>query len=129
MTVRSTRPTAEVGVQVRDQGEGMDVEVLRRVFERFYRGESAAGVPGSGLGMSIVKEIMDIHGGRIGIVQPSPGTGTDRDIMASARRPRAVDAPGVPLYDARPRQILWWLASVPPRRSAVNPARPGREQR
>ena len=45
------------------------------MFERFYRGESASGVPGSGLGMSIVKEIMDIHGGRVGIVS-RPGHGT-----------------------------------------------------
>jgi len=62
-------------VQVSDEGEGMDEEVQRRVFERFYRGETAAGVPGSGLGMSIVKEIMDIHGGRVGIVS-RPGVGT-----------------------------------------------------
>ena len=75
VTVQLVEADAEVGVQVRDQGEGMDDEVLRRVFERFYRGESAAGVPGSGLGMSIVKEIMDIHGGRVGIVS-RPGHGT-----------------------------------------------------
>ncbi len=75
VTVGLVAADAEVGVQVRDQGEGMDEEVLRRVFERFYRGESAAGVPGSGLGMSIVKEIMDIHGGRVGITS-RPGRGT-----------------------------------------------------
>ena len=75
VNVRLVESDSEVGVQVSDQGEGMDDEVLRRVFERFYRGESAAGVPGSGLGMSIVKEIMDIHGGRVGIVS-RPGRGT-----------------------------------------------------
>jgi signal transduction histidine kinase len=53
----------------------MDEEVVQRIFDRFYRGESAAGVPGSGLGMSIVKEIMDIHGGRIEISsKPLQGT-------------------------------------------------------
>jgi signal transduction histidine kinase/HAMP domain-containing protein len=85
VTVQFVESDAEVGVQVRDQGEGMDEEVLRRVFERFYRGESAAGVPGSGLGMSIVKEIMDIHGGRVGIVS-RPGHGTNVTLWL----PRAV---------------------------------------
>ena len=56
------------------QGEKL-FELKERLFERFYRGESAAGVPGSGLGMSIVKEIMDIHGGRIEIAsKPLQGT-------------------------------------------------------
>ena len=73
--VRLVASAAEVGVEVRDQGGGMDEEVVQRIFDRFYRGESAAGVPGSGLGMSIVKEIMDIHGGRIEISsKPSQGT-------------------------------------------------------
>jgi signal transduction histidine kinase len=66
---------SEVGVRVRDRGEGMDEETQRRIFERFYRAESTAAVGGTGLGMSIVKEIMDIHGGRIDIAS-APGEGT-----------------------------------------------------
>jgi len=66
---------AEIGVRVRDRGEGMDEETQRRIFERFYRAESTAGVAGTGLGMSIVKEIVDIHGGRIEI-ESAPGEGT-----------------------------------------------------
>lgn len=65
--VRLVANADEVGVEVRDQGGGMDAEVVRRIFERFYRGEATAGVSSSGLGMSIVKEIIDIHGGRIEI--------------------------------------------------------------
>lgn len=73
--VRLVASAGEVGVEVRDQGEGMDQEVVRRIFDRFFRGESTAGVSGSGLGMSIVKEIMDIHGGRIEIAsRPLRGT-------------------------------------------------------
>jgi signal transduction histidine kinase/HAMP domain-containing protein len=73
--VRLVANVDEVGVEVRDQGGGMDAEVVRRIFDRFYRGESAAGVPGSGLGMSIVKEIMDIHGGRVEVAsKPLQGT-------------------------------------------------------
>ena len=73
--VRLVESAGEVGVEVRDQGEGMDEDVVQRIFDRFYRGESTAAVSGSGLGMSIVKEIMDIHGGRVEIAsRPLQGT-------------------------------------------------------
>lgn len=75
VVVRLVAGESEVGVEVRDQGSGMDEEVLRRIFDRFFRAEAAAGVHGSGLGMSIVKEIMDIHGGRVEIrSRPQRGT-------------------------------------------------------
>jgi len=87
VTVQLLAAGDEVGVQVEDAGAGMDEEVLSRVFERFYRGESAASVPGSGLGMSIVKEIMDIHGGRVDIVsQPERGTTVTLWLPRAAKR-------------------------------------------
>jgi signal transduction histidine kinase len=75
VSVRLVAGGDEVGVRVEDRGEGMDEETQRRIFERFYRAETTAGVAGTGLGMSIVKEIMDIHGGRIEI-ESAPGAGT-----------------------------------------------------
>jgi len=60
---------------VQDRGDGMDEETQRRIFDPFYRAETTSGVAGTGLGMSIVKEIMDIHGGRIEIAS-APGRGT-----------------------------------------------------
>jgi signal transduction histidine kinase len=67
--------SGEIGVRVQDRGEGMDEETQRRIFDPFYRAETTSGVAGTGLGMSIVKEIMDIHGGRIEI-DSAPGRGT-----------------------------------------------------
>jgi signal transduction histidine kinase len=75
ISIRLVAGPGEVGVCVQDRGEGMDEETRRRVFERFYRAESTAGIAGTGLGMSIVKEIVDIHGGRIDIAT-APGAGT-----------------------------------------------------
>ncbi|MGB5131536.1 MAG: ATP-binding protein, partial [Steroidobacteraceae bacterium] len=75
VAVRLVACESEVGVEVRDEGSGMDEEVVRRIFERFFRGDQAADVPGSGLGMTIVKEILDIHGGRVEI-SSRPGQGT-----------------------------------------------------
>jgi signal transduction histidine kinase len=73
--VRLVEAADEVGVEIRDRGGGMDEETQRRIFDRFYRGEATAVVAGSGLGMSIAKEIIDIHGGRIEIAS-APGAGT-----------------------------------------------------
>jgi signal transduction histidine kinase len=56
---------ARLGLRVRDQGIGMTPEQVARVFERFYRADASGSIPGTGLGMSIVKEIVDIHGGEI----------------------------------------------------------------
>ena len=75
IVVRLVAAACEIGVCVQDRGEGMDEETQRRIFEQFYRAENASGVAGTGLGMNIVKEIMDIHGGRIEI-ESAPGRGT-----------------------------------------------------
>lgn len=55
-------------IDVRDHGIGMSDETIARVCERFFRVDSSGNIPGAGLGMSIVKEIMDLHGGAISIV-------------------------------------------------------------
>jgi signal transduction histidine kinase len=54
-----------IGLEIRDQGIGMTPEQLQRVSERFYRADASGSIPGTGLGMSIVKEIMELHGGRL----------------------------------------------------------------
>ena len=64
------------GVAVRDQGLGMTPAQLTRCFERFYRADTSGKIPGTGLGLCIVKEIIDLHGGRIDI-QSTPGRGTE----------------------------------------------------
>lgn len=64
-----------VGVQVRDEGIGMNAEQLSRVCERFYRADASGKIPGTGLGMSIVKEIVELHGGEVEL-SSAPGAGT-----------------------------------------------------
>jgi PAS domain S-box-containing protein len=64
-----------LGIRIRDYGIGMTAEQLGRVFERFYRADTSGKVPGTGLGMSIVKEIVELHGGRVGL-ESQPGKGT-----------------------------------------------------
>lgn len=55
-------------VSVRDNGMGMSPEQLTRVFEKFYRGDASnTGIPGTGLGMSIVKYLIEAHGGEVAV--------------------------------------------------------------
>jgi signal transduction histidine kinase len=66
---------ARVGIEVRDQGIGMTPEQLARVGERFYRADGSGKIPGTGLGMSIVREILSLLGGELAITS-TPGAGT-----------------------------------------------------
>jgi PAS domain S-box-containing protein len=66
----------EVQVAVNDQGIGMTPEQASRVFEKFYRGNSAdTAVGGLGLGMNIARQLVESHGGRIW-VDSTLGVGT-----------------------------------------------------
>ena len=66
---------SQVAVRIVDQGMGLTPEQLKRVGERFYRADASGQVPGTGLGMSIVKEIVDIHRGCVEI-ESQLGQGT-----------------------------------------------------
>jgi signal transduction histidine kinase len=68
------------GISVQDQGQGMTSEQLDRVFERFFRADASGTTPGTGLGMSIAKEIMEIHGGEI-LVESDFGVGTSVTLL------------------------------------------------
>ena len=61
-------------LSVADTGPGIPADERERVFDRFYRGESA-GATGSGLGLSIVKRVADAHGAKIDLAAPDHGTG------------------------------------------------------
>ena len=52
-------------VTVTDEGPGFDPADVPYIFERFYRSDAARSQPGSGLGLSIVKQIVDDHGGEV----------------------------------------------------------------
>ncbi|MEI2680000.1 MAG: HAMP domain-containing sensor histidine kinase [Burkholderiaceae bacterium] len=64
-----------VGIEVRDHGIGLTPEQIARVGERFYRADASGNIPGTGLGISIVKEIIELLGGRMAIAS-EPGHGT-----------------------------------------------------
>jgi two-component system sensor histidine kinase MprB len=61
--IEVTRDGGSVRVEVLDRGPGIAEEDLARVFDRFYRAPAARSLPGSGLGLSIVREVATTHGG------------------------------------------------------------------
>jgi signal transduction histidine kinase len=60
-------PSGPVEITVADRGPGIRREDLPKLFEPFFRGRDAAtaGVPGSGLGLSLVRHIAEAHGGKV----------------------------------------------------------------
>ena len=83
---------------VRDRGPGIAPADLPYVFDRFYRAASARGVPGSGLGLSIVRQVAESHGGTAR-AESAPGGGTlirlrlpDRGLPDRGRPPERASA-------------------------------------
>jgi len=71
-----------VAISVRDTGEGIPPEHLSSIFDRFYKVDAArgAGAGGSGLGLSIVKAIVERHGGSVR-AESTPGQGTTMRVL------------------------------------------------
>ncbi len=77
-TVRIAGQSVEAGykVTVSDEGMGMTKEQLKQVFDKFYRADNAdTAIQGTGLGMTIVRHIIEAHGGQVW-VESEPGKGT-----------------------------------------------------
>lgn len=93
-----------VGIQVQDAGIGISPPDLARIFERFFRADTSGKIPGTGLGMPIVKEIVDLHGGEV-VVDSVLGQGTVVTLWlpvgAFGDRP---GMPGAPAATDRPVQ-------------------------
>ena len=64
-----------VRLSVCDSGPGISKDARERVFERFYRGENNQHIIGSGLGLSIVKRIVELHNATIHFSEPESGQG------------------------------------------------------
>jgi len=77
VSVRAEKDGAEVRVSVRDQGMGMDAKELKKIFTKFYRTRraEASGEVGTGIGLSIVEQIVAHHGGRMEVTS-EPGKGS-----------------------------------------------------
>ncbi|AOO79932.1 sensor histidine kinase [Bosea vaviloviae] len=91
ITVSAARSGGHVRITVSDQGRGIPAEVKEKVFDRFESHSLGSNHRGVGLGLSIVRSIVELHGGRVEL-DSAPGRGT--------RVTAVFPSEGLPLSDA-----------------------------
>jgi signal transduction histidine kinase len=74
VTVAAEAAGQAIEVEVADTGSGIPATDRERVFEPFFRGDASRGSAGSGLGLSICRAIIEVHGGRIWLNSTDRGT-------------------------------------------------------
>lgn len=62
-----TRNDSSVIVAVKDNGCGISKEIGKKIFEKFYQGDTSRSKEGNGLGLALVKKVIDILGGEISV--------------------------------------------------------------
>lgn len=65
-----------VYICISDNGIGIDGSEMKNVFDGFYRADSSRSIKGSGLGLGIVKQIVEKHGGKVWLKSDGIGKGT-----------------------------------------------------
>ena len=80
VAVRLTEGIEGVTVLVRDNGIGMNGDTLRHIFEKFYQGDSSRKSEGHGIGLALVKKILDLCGGHISVTS-AEGEGSTFKIL------------------------------------------------
>ena len=67
VSVRTHNSDNRVEIRILDRGPGIPEKDLKLIFDRFHRVQSSASVPGTGLGLPIAKELIELHHGSIGV--------------------------------------------------------------
>lgn len=95
VSVSATLDRGNAAVSVEDRGLGIAEADRARLFERYYRGGNVAGIVGSGIGLYLVKTVLDLHGADIA-VESVPGQGSRFTVripaLSDARAPLAAAA-------------------------------------
>jgi two-component system OmpR family sensor kinase len=65
--IRAFEADSEVVIEVADTGSGVPHDEVEHIWEELYRGNQARGIPGSGLGLALVRAIAERHGGAVSL--------------------------------------------------------------
>jgi signal transduction histidine kinase len=84
--VSLTRRGGDLVLEVADTGPGIPPEDMERVTERFVRLEQSRSRPGSGLGLSLARAVMEFHGGRLELSAKNPGLSVRMIFPGDSRR-------------------------------------------
>jgi two-component system OmpR family sensor kinase len=79
-------------VTVEDHGIGIPAADLGRLFERYFRGSNVSGIVGTGVGLNLVKMVVDLHGGDIA-VESQEGKGSRFTVRLRIKPPPHADRP------------------------------------
>lgn len=98
INVRSYREQDRVVVSVADTGEGIEAEFMGRIFERYAQADpsSIRNHGGLGLGLSIVKHLVELHGGEVRVSSAGKGKGSEFQISLPLVADQQGDVDGVP---------------------------------
>ena len=77
MEVRLERIESHIELAISDTGQGIEADFLPHVFDRFQQSDSSSTRRhgGLGLGLSIVRQLVELHGGTVTALSPGPGEG------------------------------------------------------
>jgi signal transduction histidine kinase len=74
IAVDAVTATDEIVVAIADHGIGIPATDIDRLFERYHRGSNVSGIVGTGVGLYLVKMVVDMHGGAV-TVESKEGDG------------------------------------------------------
>ena len=80
-------------VTVQDKGLGIDEEELPKMFTRFFRAKTSTGIPGTGIGLNLVKALIELHDGKIS-VKSRKGLGSIFTVQIPVNGPSHCEKPG-----------------------------------
>ena len=113
----------ELVFRVRDNGMGIDNEELHQLFEPFYQVKTPSESPNSGLGigLTLVKKIVDMHGGYVEVFSDGPGKGSEfivrlpGVIKTDAAESSSSTLNGEAAWNPRNARYWWWtIIATPP---------------
>jgi two-component system sensor histidine kinase SenX3 len=84
--INARRSGNEVSISVTDYGVGVPADEMDSLFRRFFRARTAEGIPGTGIGLSFVAQIMELHDGKIDVTSVE-GRGSTFTLRLPVSRP------------------------------------------
>jgi signal transduction histidine kinase len=89
--VKAYAEASDVVFSIRDCGIGIDAEDLPRMFERFFRARTATGIAGTGIGLNLIKVLIELHDGSI-TLESKVGKGSTFTVRLPISGPEEIDS-------------------------------------
>jgi heavy metal sensor kinase len=91
--ITTVRKNGDVVIGVQDTGAGISAEEVPRIWDRLYRGDKSRNEKGLGLGLSLVRAVVQAHGGTVEVTS-QPGEGSMFSILVPDKSPGSTPGQG-----------------------------------